>query len=106
MDYVNIFKVLANEHRLNILTWLKDKEQYFLEYAETEASKDALLNNYGVCAGLIHRRTGLSQPTVSTYLKQLVDAGLITTKRYGMWTHYERNEVRIQKIAKFMQHEL
>jgi ArsR family transcriptional regulator len=31
---------------------------------------------------------GLSQPTVSHHLKQLVDAGLITREQRGRWSYY------------------
>ena len=31
---------------------------------------------------------GLSQPTVSHHMKQLVDAGLVTREQRGRWAHY------------------
>lgn len=31
---------------------------------------------------------GLSQPTVSHHLKQLVDAGLLTREKRGVWAYY------------------
>ena len=31
---------------------------------------------------------GLSQPTVSHHLKRLLEAGLVTAERRGVWTHY------------------
>ena len=31
---------------------------------------------------------GLSQPTVSHHMKQLVDAGLVTREQRGKWAHY------------------
>lgn len=32
--------------------------------------------------------TGLSQPTVSHHMKQLVDAGLVTREQRGKWAYY------------------
>ncbi len=31
---------------------------------------------------------GLSQPTVSHHMKQLVDAGLVTREQRGKWAYY------------------
>lgn len=31
---------------------------------------------------------GLSQPTVTHHLKKLLDAGLVTSQRRGVWTYY------------------
>jgi len=31
---------------------------------------------------------GLSQPTVSHHLKKLLEAGLVTAERRGVWTYY------------------
>ncbi|MBI3688131.1 MAG: helix-turn-helix transcriptional regulator [Actinobacteria bacterium] len=31
---------------------------------------------------------GLSQPTVTHHLRRLLDAGLVTAERRGVWTHY------------------
>ena len=33
-------------------------------------------------------RVGLSQPTVSHHMKQLVDAGLVTREQRGKWAYY------------------
>ena len=106
MNYVNVFKVLANEHRLNILQWLKDPVKCFSEYVSNEEGMRSLADNFGVCVGLIQRRCSLSQPTGSGYLKQMEDAGLLKSKRYGMWTHYGRDEDAIAKLVDFVGTEL
>ncbi len=31
---------------------------------------------------------GLSQPTVTHHLRKLLEAGLVTSERRGVWTHY------------------
>jgi ArsR family transcriptional regulator len=87
MDIDAIHKALANPTRRQILAWLKDPEQYF-------ADQDHPLS-YGVCAGKIDQRAGLSQSTVSAHLAILLKAGLITSHRVGQWNYFKRNEATI-----------
>ena len=103
---LSAFKALSNEHRLNILRWLRDPITHFESLTNTPEQLESLKHNFGVCVGLIQRRCGLSQPTVSSYLSQLEKAGLVITKRYGKWTHYGRNEETIGELADFIQGEL
>ncbi|GLY29133.1 metalloregulator ArsR/SmtB family transcription factor [Kineosporia sp. NBRC 101731] len=42
---------------------------------------------------------GLSQPTVSHHLKILVDAGLLTREKRGVWAYYTLVPERMQQIA-------
>ncbi|MNC73805.1 Helix-turn-helix domain protein [compost metagenome] len=84
--------------RRQILHWLKDPEQYF-------ADQDHSLE-IGVCAGMIDRRTGLSQSTVSAHLATLQRAGLVTSKRVGQWNFFKRNEETIQAFLRRLDDEL
>lgn len=43
----------------------------------------------GVCGCDLETFLGLSQPTVSHHMKQLVDAGLVAAERRGRWVYYE-----------------
>ncbi|MCD2516436.1 ArsR family transcriptional regulator [Massilia sp. G4R7] len=88
MDIDAIHKALANPVRRQILHWLKDPQQYF---ADQEHPLDL-----GVCCGLIDKRTGLSQSTVSAHLSTLHKAGLVTGKRVGQFIFFQRNEEVIQ----------
>ncbi len=83
-----IIKALAHPVRRQILAWLKEPERWFADQAHPL--------DYGVCAGMIDRQTGLSQSTTSTHLATLQRAGLVTTQRIGQWIYYKRNEDRIQ----------
>ena len=40
------------------------------------------------CVCDLTEQVGLSQPTVSHHLKVLVDAGLLTREKRGVWAHY------------------
>lgn len=42
---------------------------------------------------------GLSQPTVSHHLKQLVDAGLITRDQRGRWSYYRVVQPALDALA-------
>lgn len=42
---------------------------------------------------------GLSQPTVSHHLKQLVDAGLITREQRGRWAYYRVAQTALKELA-------
>lgn len=42
---------------------------------------------------------GLSQPTVSHHLKQLVNAGLITRDQRGRWSYYRVLDETLQALA-------
>lgn len=101
MDQVTIFKALGNESRLNILKWLKDPERYFGPSGEC---KQRLAR--GVCVGAIHEKLGLCQSTTSHYLALLEQAGLVTARRCGQWTYYERNESALSELSGFLQREL
>ena len=95
METLKIFKALANEHRLQILEWLKEPEAHFPPHQEVEGFAD------GVCVAFIQRKTGLSQSTTSQYLAILEEAGLVIPTRIGKWTYYRRNEAT---LATFIEH--
>ena len=63
-----LFKALADKTRLRIL---------------------ALLGKNEVCVCHIHDSLGLPQPTVSRHLAYLRRAGLVDTRRDGVWMHYQ-----------------
>jgi len=87
-------RALANERRLKILEWLKDPRMHFPPQVDGDLVKD------GVCAVLIARKLGVSQPTVSEHLKVLSQAGLVRPKRIKQWTFYKRDEVYIRQIKR------
>ena len=95
MDIDAIHKALANPVRRQILQWLKHPEQHFVE--------QELPLDMGVCAGLIDRRLGLSQSTVSAHLATLQKAGLVSTKKVGQWSFFKRDEATIQAFLEQLQ---
>ncbi|MCI6988097.1 MAG: ArsR family transcriptional regulator [Campylobacter sp.] len=100
MNQIEIFKVLANESRLQILFWLKEPKQYFTR----ESGVD--MDEFGVCVGEIQQMLGLTQSTVSSYLSQLQKAGLLIATRIGKWTYYKKDEEMIKGLSEFIKNEL
>jgi DNA-binding transcriptional ArsR family regulator len=89
-------RALSNEHRLQILEWLKDPEANFRPQLDGDLVED------GVCGVLIAEKLGLSQPTVSEHLKVLARAGLIRPKRIKQWTFYKRDETKIRELKRLL----
>lgn len=83
---LRINKALSNTTRLDILSWLKDPENHFPPHQELGHFKE------GVCGQFIKEKSGLSQPTISSYLAQMHQADLLISTRIGKWTYFKRNE--------------
>jgi len=49
----------------------------------------ALLRGGDLCVCEIQQGLGVSQPTVSRHLSHLRHAGLVATRRDGLWVHYQ-----------------
>ncbi len=94
MDIDAIHKALANPVRRQILAWLKEPEVFFADQQHPLS--------LGVCAGLIDRRCGLSQSTVSAHLATLQKAGLVVSYRVGQWNYFKRDEAAIQAFIDHM----
>lgn len=92
MNVLMILKALANEKRFQILELLKDPENHFSADTQPCNLRD------GVCVGLIERKIGLSQSTVSQYLAQLQQAGLICMERRGQWTFCKLNKTLLTEF--------
>lgn len=101
MDQVLIFKALANKSRLQILQWMKNPERYFGGDCPSGGARGKL-----VCVGEITEKLGLSQSTASHYLAMLMKAGLVTARREGQFTYYERNEDALKDLGKFLKEDI
>ncbi len=85
-----IFKALADENRLRILTMLKQSGC---------CSIGTSANDKGLCACDIESQLDLSQPTISHHMKVLREAGLVSAEKVGPWMWYRRNEELLQQIS-------
>ncbi|NLS38453.1 transcriptional regulator [Fructobacillus tropaeoli] len=100
-----VFKVLSNQIRLDILKWLKNPLIEF-ESVPKENLQYMLDHFGGICGTVIVDKSGLAQSTISSYLKDLQQVGLISSERHGKWTYYKRNNNNIDAVGNFIQHEL
>lgn len=67
-----LFKALADRTRLRIISLLMSGE---------------------ICVCNIHESLGLPQPTVSRHLAYLRNAGLVASRKNGLWVHYRLAEL-------------
>lgn len=77
-----VFKALSDENRIRILKLLHDGEKSACKLLEA-------LN--------------ISQPTLSHHMKILCDAGIVTGRKEGKWTHYSICCEGIHKIRDLME---
>jgi ArsR family transcriptional regulator len=75
-----IFKALADPTRLDILRVI-------------------VTQSGPVCACDIVEQFDLSQPTISHHLKVLRDAGLLSSRRSGLWSIYEPDPEGLERLA-------
>lgn len=93
MDINKALKAIANEKRWQILRWLHKPDEHF-------TSSHCDVKTDGVCVGLIEKKIGLSQSTVSQYLLQLQQAGFIIMERRGQWTYCRLNKETLRTLSK------
>lgn len=76
-----VFKALGDPTRVRLLSLIA-------AHADGEA-----------CVCDLTDPVGLSQPTVSHHLKQLVEAGLITREQRGKWAYYRVAQTALDTVA-------
>ncbi len=77
----HVFKALADPARVRLLSLIAAAD-------EAEA-----------CICDLMGPLGLSQPTVSHHMKQLVEAGLATREQRGKWAYFQVNREALQRVA-------
>lgn len=97
MDFNAAVRALANERRVQILSWLKHPTKHFPPQVDGDLVED------GVCGLLIARKLKISQPTLSEHMRVLTDAGLVRGKRIKQWTFYQRDERAIRAVKREFQ---
>jgi DNA-binding transcriptional ArsR family regulator len=93
-DVVQALRALSNPVRLQLLIWLREPGRHFpLDDAIADPAE------VGICVSHLQAKAGLAQSTVSAYLAELQQAGLVHATRVGKWTHYKRDERRIAELV-------
>ena len=75
------FKALGDENRIHILKMLQSGEK---------------------CACKLLEELNISQPTLSHHMKILCDAGIVTGRKEGKWTHYSINRDGVRLVRGVM----
>lgn len=76
-NYVEIFKALADDTRIEIITILSGGER---------------------CACKILENLDITQPTLSYHMKILTDIGLVVGRRRGSWMLYSLNKETFENL--------
>ena|ERR1700761_7805816 len=100
MDIVTISAALSNKTRYDIMRWLKNPAENFPPHTEVNGFDE------GVCVTFIKDKSGLSQSTVSHYLKIMENALLVVPTRIGKWTYYKRNDKVLNAYFQAIQQQL
>jgi DNA-binding transcriptional ArsR family regulator len=95
-----VLAALASQKRLQVLQWLKDPVTH------VPPQRDGDLIEDGVCVVFIARKLGVAQPTATAHLQALARAGLVTAKRIGQWTFYQRDEAALADLKDKIAEEL
>ena len=83
-DLTKVLKALSDDSRIRIIFLLKEKKD--------------------LCVCELRELIGLSQPTISSHLKILENAGLITYRKDGRWVDYRLNADLDEDISKLLDH--
>ncbi len=78
-----IFKVLSDPSRLKILEILSCGER---------------------CACDIQAFFEFTQPTLSHHMKSLMESGLVTCRKEGLWSYYSLNKEKSQALISYFSH--
>ena len=92
-----VLRALSNKHRLQIMMWIIDPEKYFPPQKDGDLVKD------GVCVSFITDKIGLTQPTVTSHMKILTNAGLVTSKKIKNWVFYKPHREQFNTVISDLQ---
>jgi len=81
-----LLNVLSNPRRMKILEWLKDPVRHFPPQRDGDLIQD------GVCVGFITNKLGISQPSVTSHMRQLENTRLVSSKQIKNWVFYKLDQ--------------
>jgi ArsR family transcriptional regulator len=86
-----VFRALASKPRREILRLLAANEG-------SESEECCSANE--VCACVFVEKLGIGAPTVSHHMKALVEAGLVTAEKRGLWVYYRLVPETVTAVAR------
>lgn len=90
--HIERLKALSNPYRLQMLEWLLAPEDHFPRQHDADLVED------GVCVGFLTEKVGLSQPTVTSHMQKLAQAGLVKSKKIKNWVYYRPDKEAIDSF--------
>ncbi len=99
-DITEQIKALSNPYRFQLLDWLMEPKDHFPKQRDADLVKD------GVCVGFLTEKVGLSQPTVTSHMQKLAQAGLVTSKKIKNWVYYRPDRERIDVFLRHFNYRL
>lgn len=92
---IRIFKALSDENRLTILSLIYKNEARCRCDKKEECLDETCIKN-------LSDSLSISLPTTSHHIKELVNAGLITTKKKGRWVYCQINRKVFAQACEFL----
>jgi DNA-binding transcriptional ArsR family regulator len=89
-----IFAALSSGSRLGILLYIYDKQRRF--------RGRAIRCQNGACIKDLAKALNVAIPTASHHIKELVNAGLVTTERKGKWVYCAINTKAFEEASRFL----
>lgn len=89
-----VFSALASPQRRAILNLLAEAER-----GAAAACCASLGVGAEVCACRFSEKLGLSAPTISHHMRQLLDAGLVSARKQGQWVYYTLRREALDEAA-------
>lgn len=94
IDLTKVFKALSDKHRLEILSLIQ------IGRLRCKCSEKGLRD--ATCIKDLSKSLDITLPTVSHHVKELINAGIITTNKKGRWVYCKVNKKGITKVSKFL----
>lgn len=93
---VQMLKALAHPTRLRIVQLLADKQAFGVEDQSCCASDE-------VCVCRITELFEVSMPTISHHLRLLREAGLVESRRDGVWIYYSLQREALRDVVRMLE---
>lgn len=92
---LNIFKALSDENRIKILLLIQHAES-------SQACSSSSCDPREACVTNLAETLGISAATTSHHIKELINAGLITTVKRGRWVYCTVNHKTFSQMSDFL----
>ncbi len=89
-----IFAALSSQNRLKILLYIYDR-QHRCKGKVLRCRNEACIND-------LAKSLNVAIPTASHHIKELVNAGLVTTEKKGKWVYCAINRPVFEKVTRFL----